>query len=101
MSKTKKAPVEVPSRFTVQYEFIADAHVFTSEALSGLYVAHHDLKKAYVQLPKLVGTLMRLNFNVDHKWETDQSFEDFSKRLGKKKTIGVHQEVVSDHEARV
>ncbi len=40
-------------------------HVYTCDALPGLYVAHQDDKKAYDDLPTAIRTLFKLDFGVD------------------------------------
>lgn len=61
----------------VEYKHVDGYHVFFSERLPGLYVAHTDPERAFNDVPKVIEKLVRLNAGVACEVRVETSFADF------------------------
>ncbi len=56
-------------------------HVFCSDQIAGLYVAHADLQTAYDDVPQSIETCLRLNHGVEVDVWPLVPFEEFLNRI--------------------
>ena len=61
----------------VNYKHVDGWHVFVSDELPGLCVAHKDAKTAYDDLPHSIEELIRLDEGIKVRVEREMTFEEF------------------------
>ena len=73
-AKTRMAPA---STVSVDYRIVAGWHVFTSEQIKGLYVAHEDCRTAFESVAPTIEALVAENEHVQVEVKPRASFERF------------------------
>lgn len=73
-ARTRKVPA---STVAVDYRIIDGWHVFTSEQVKGLYVAHEDCQVAYDAVAPTIEALLSENENVQVEVQPKDTFERF------------------------
>lgn len=67
----------IQTSIEVDYKFAEDWHVFSSEALPGLYVASRNAETAYSDVPVAIQKLLFLDEGLDCVVKPEQSFREF------------------------
>ena len=69
----------------VNYSFKEDTHVFSSDDLPGLYIAHKDAQRAFEDVAPSIKLLLKLNSGIDCEVRPAKSYKDFerSRRLAR------------------
>lgn len=71
----------------VNYTFAENWHVFTSDDLPGLMVAHKDSAKAFLSISESIEKLLLLNEGLEYKVDPEPTLEMFLEETkGKKHT---------------
>ena len=70
----------VCTEVVVQYRERDGWHVFTCDALLGLYVASQDRRKAFSDLPEAIRKLLKLDHGIDCVVSHKLTYEEFVKR---------------------
>jgi hypothetical protein len=71
----------VATSVAVRYRTVAGWHVFDSHDIRGLYVASHDLARAYQDIPASIRTILRLSTGQDWEVKMEIPVADFMQRL--------------------
>ncbi|HEX2890712.1 hypothetical protein [Vineibacter terrae] len=74
LTKTRKAPA---STVTVDYRIVDGWHVFTSDQVKGLYVAHEDCRTAYDAVAPTIEALLSENEKVEVKVQPGTTVDRF------------------------
>jgi hypothetical protein len=71
-----------PTKITVVYRPVGEAHVFTSSHIEGMHVARHDLRAAYDLLLSVVSGLIKRRFGGNKlHYDFRGGFEAFSREI--------------------
>jgi len=80
MAKDKTAKA-IATTIYVDYDIVGGWHVFRSEQVRGLYVAHADQRTAFEAIGPTIEKLLAENEHVDVEVRPAVSFETFFERL--------------------
>ena len=69
---------EVISSIRVDYKHRDGWHIFTCEALPGLYVASEDAKRAYNDVAVAVKMLLSLDYAMECQVQPETPFDEFA-----------------------
>lgn len=83
---------------SVKYRFIDGYHIFTSDDVYGMYVAHQDAQIAYEHVQPSIKELVKQNEDIDVSVAPVLSFEDFVNLLRETATA-VDDDVLPSHPA--
>ena len=75
MSDLIKSSTEV----VVKYQTRGGYHVFTSDAIMGLYIASENLKDAFDDIPRGISLLMKLDYGIDCVVQLKVTYDEFIK----------------------
>ena len=71
----------IRTSINVKYKFARGWHVFESDDVLGLYVAHRDAKKCFDDVQKIAANLLKVNEGSDYRVVSELSFDQFIKNL--------------------
>jgi len=74
---SRKSPRVISRDIAVEYRRVGGWHVFTSEEVPGLYVAHEDCKTAYEAVAGSIEVLLQENQNIKARVQPTMAFERF------------------------
>ncbi len=77
----KASQQDVTGTIYVDYRIVGDWHVFTSDQVRGLYVAHSDRRTAYEAICPTIEKLLSENEHIDVKVRPAIAFDAFLDRL--------------------
>lgn len=78
---SKASQQDVTGTIYVDYRIVSGWHVFTSEQVRGLYVAHSDQRTAYEAICPTIEKLLAENEHIDVKVRPAFAFDAFLDRL--------------------
>lgn len=68
---------ELMTSVYVSYKFVDGWHVFSSDAIAGLYVASKDGERAYNDVPKSIELLLKFNEGIECIVKPEHSYMEF------------------------
>lgn len=78
---SKASQQDVTGTIYVDYRIVGGWHVFTSEQVRGLYIAHSDQQTAYEAICPTIEKLLAENEHIDVKVRPAVAFDAFLDRL--------------------